>query len=248
MPSSYKKKNGGNNVAYIQQDSVFRDFDIAFTSNFVALALASEEGQFLDANKTFEEFSGYTRDELLKLTFFNLIRSDQLDESFNMVARLLVPEKNMDDTDLGSNYESINSTKMLVLEEDDMCCDTKESIHNKEKDQLKEFQEKQANSKNISTNQPIVVNEKIPETMDSFHFEQLQNGVAKLSFCAIPKSLAEFNHSIPGFKSAKDDFSSNGLQLTISVGPTTNKHSSVFYCSLTNQKLDKGAHKGNSEK
>ena len=54
----------------------FADHSVAFACNYVAIAVASEEGQFLDANRAFEELSGYSKDELKKLTFFNLIHSD----------------------------------------------------------------------------------------------------------------------------------------------------------------------------
>lgn len=217
-----KKRRESNHVVYIHQDFALADHNIAFAYNFVALAIASEEGQFLDANKAFEELSGYRKDELLKLTFFNLIRSDQLDESFNIVACLLLP-KTMTESVAGSNDETI------VFDED---------VNDKSEDKMtEEFEEEHSNSQNTSNNEVTEDIKNKSDSMNRIQCEQVQGGIAKVSFYALPKSLTESKYTVPDDKRSKDRLPNNEMQLTISVGPSANGTSKVFYCSLTNQKI-----------
>lgn len=53
------------------------------------LAVASVEGRFIDANVRFEMATGYTKAELGRLTFFNLVAPEELQDTFAAVARML---------------------------------------------------------------------------------------------------------------------------------------------------------------
>ena len=76
-----------------------------------------------------------------------------------------------------------------------------------------------------------------PDSMNRIQREEVQGGIAKVSFYALPKSLTESKYTVPDDKRSKDRLPNNQMQLTISVGPSANGTSKVFYCSLTNQKI-----------
>lgn len=65
------------------------DYRSVFADASVAMAITSVDGRVIDCNRRFEEQSGYEREELVKLTVFNLITAEELQHTFSMVARML---------------------------------------------------------------------------------------------------------------------------------------------------------------
>lgn len=66
----------------------------AFEHAPVGTAIASMGGSILDCNACFRRCSNITREELCKLTVFNLIARDQLQGAFSQLSEMLTPDDN----------------------------------------------------------------------------------------------------------------------------------------------------------
>ncbi len=64
-------------------------FHSLFKQVSTPLAVASMDGRFIDTNIRFEMATGYSKEELSRLTFFNLVAPDDLQETFATVARMI---------------------------------------------------------------------------------------------------------------------------------------------------------------
>ena len=65
------------------------DYQSIFADASVPMAITRVDGKVIECNRRFEELSGYERDELVKLTLFNLIVAEELQDTFSHVARML---------------------------------------------------------------------------------------------------------------------------------------------------------------
>ena len=64
-------------------------YRLAFYDSGVPMAIATMDGCFVDCNKKFLSVSAYERDELLKLTIFNLTAPADLQQTFSRVSQML---------------------------------------------------------------------------------------------------------------------------------------------------------------
>ena len=65
------------------------DYQSLFHQVSTPLAVAGVDGRFVDANARFQMATGYSKEELGKLTLFNLVCPEDLQETFGTVARML---------------------------------------------------------------------------------------------------------------------------------------------------------------
>ena len=65
------------------------DYKLIFRDACVPMAIAAMDGCFIETNCRFCEVSGYLREELLKLTIFNLTAPWELQQTFTMVSAML---------------------------------------------------------------------------------------------------------------------------------------------------------------
>ncbi|GAB5033803.1 Hypothetical protein NocV09_01501180 [Nannochloropsis oceanica] len=64
-------------------------YQLLFKQVSTPLAVASVDGKLIDANVRFEMASGYSKEELLRLTFFNLVSPEDLQTTFAAIARMI---------------------------------------------------------------------------------------------------------------------------------------------------------------
>lgn len=65
------------------------DYSTVFSQCTAALGVAALDGRFLACNAEFEIVSGYSRDELLRQSLFNLLTSHDMEEVFKVMGEML---------------------------------------------------------------------------------------------------------------------------------------------------------------
>ena len=91
-------------------------YQLLFKQVSTPLAVASVDGKLIDANVRFEMASGYSKDELLRLTFFNLVSPEDLQTTFAAVARMINQggEEDEDERAGGREEEPLKLTKRAM--------------------------------------------------------------------------------------------------------------------------------------
>jgi PAS domain-containing protein len=230
-----------NQISLVQYPSPGNlDHKTAFLYSYTALAIASEEGQILSVNKAFESLSGYSREELSKLTFFNLIHEDYLDGSFNLVARLLVPsdKENLavesSSGEQSGNMPLVNDVK--TIKESNL---TKSEIDLQNKDDYITTTPNTLQANTTSNSDDIAFeDENILYERNNFHGRQQRGqGLSKLIFPAVARSSVRSRDAMNKVGGSTSTEHSTNIQLTISVGSVDETSGlKVFHCSLTQLK------------
>lgn len=67
------------------------DYKNVFNACSVGMAIASMGGAFIDCNQLFLELSGYSKQEILGLTIFNLTSKEDLQSAFDLISQMISP-------------------------------------------------------------------------------------------------------------------------------------------------------------
>ncbi len=88
-------------------------FHSAFTYSAIGMALVSPTGQWLEVNNAVCAITGYTREELVKLSFQDITHPDDLEKDLNLVAQMLA--KTIESYNLEKRYITKAGTIVWVL-------------------------------------------------------------------------------------------------------------------------------------
>lgn len=65
------------------------DYKRIFALAPLGMAIVALDGRFLDCNASFEALSGYSLDEIRRLSLFNIVRPDELQQTFELVSGII---------------------------------------------------------------------------------------------------------------------------------------------------------------
>jgi len=85
-PSKIRDEDASSGASQINNEI---DWHQVFHEMHVAMALISVDGRIIDTNRTFEDLTGYSKQQLLAMTFFSLAQPRDEDDIYQSVAEML---------------------------------------------------------------------------------------------------------------------------------------------------------------